>query len=233
MNAFAIKLENDRIFREGSFPEMRSEFAEPAEPAPVQRSAAFRVSEHTLRTDTISAVLQFAGKRVCALNFANANFPGGAYILGGNAQEEALCRASLLFYTIRTVKRYYIRNQLHVLPDYTDGMIWSEGVPIIRDNHGNRLEQLVSCDFITCPAVNRTFAKFLFSKNKLDSTMQHRITQIIALAALKQPDILVLGAFGCGVFGNRRETVYRQFEQAINQYLPDTVRVIFADPHSR
>jgi uncharacterized protein (TIGR02452 family) len=230
MNYLQIKLENDRIFREGSFPEMRSEYVAEVTPVPAPRSGPFRVQEHLLRTDTISAVLQFPGKHVCALNFANANFPGGAYVLGGNAQEEALCRASLLYYTIRTAKSYYIRNHLHILPDYTDGMIWSENVPVIRDNQGNRLETPVNCDFITCPAVNRTFAKFLMPRRKLDSVMERRITGIIGLAAQKKPDVLILGAFGCGVFGNRRETVYPMFEQAIGQYLSDAIEVVFADP---
>ena len=230
MNYLQIKLENDRIFREGDFPEMRSAVYADLTPKAVTRSGTFRVSEHLLQTDTISAVLQYPDKRVCALNFANANFPGGAYILGGSAQEEALCRASLLYYTIRTAHAYYRHNHLHVLPDYTDSMIYSEHVPVIRDNTGNRLTTPAESDFITCPAVNRTFAKLLMSGKKLDTVMERRITQIIALAADRSPDVLILGAFGCGVFGNRRETVYPMFEQAINRYLPETVEVIFADP---
>ncbi|MBR2087065.1 MAG: TIGR02452 family protein [Oscillospiraceae bacterium] len=230
MNYLQIKLENDRIFREGDFPEMRSAVYADLTPKAVTRSGTFRVSEHLLQTDTISAVRQYPDKRVCALNFANANFPGGAYILGGSAQEEALCRASLLYYTIRTAHAYYRRNHLHVLPDYTDSMIYSEHVPVIRDNTGNRLTAPAECDFITCPAVNRTFAKLLMSGKKLDAVMERRITQIIVLAADRSPDVLILGAFGCGVFGNRRETVYPMFEQAINRYLPETVEVVFADP---
>ena len=230
MNRIAIKLENDALFRKGDFPEMHSEVYAGLPVQEVSRREVFRVSEHLLRTDTISAVLQFRGKRVCALNFANANFPGGGYVLGGNAQEEALCRASLLYYTIRTAKRYYWRNRLHVLPDYTDSMIYSENVPVIRDNAGKRLASPMNCDFITCPAVNRTFAKLLFSGRNLDRKMAHRIEQIIALAAEKLPEVLILGAFGCGMFGNKRETIYPLFETAINQYLPDGVQVIFADP---
>ena len=225
-----IKFGNDTIFRGSNFPEMRSEVYLGLPMQNVSRQEVFRVNEHLLRTDTISAVLQFRDKRVCALNFANANFPGGAYILGGSAQEEALCRASLLYYTIRTAKPFYRANRLHMLPDYTDHMIYSERVPIIRDNQGSFLKMPMDCDFITSPAVNRTFAKFLFQSGKLDSIMQRRTEQIIALAAQKQPEILILGAFGCGVFGNRRETVYPMFEQAINQYLPDDIQVIFADP---
>ena len=226
-----IKLQNDRIFREGSFPKMRSEYVSDIDPVPVVRNTEFRVRENLLRTDTVSAILSFPNRHVCALNFANANVPGGAYVLGGNAQEEALCRATLLYYTIRTARGFYRRNRLHVLPDYTHGMIFSSTVPVIRDNDGNRLENPVACDFITSPAVNRTFAKFLFSRARLQRTMAERIGRIVALAARNQPDVLVLGAYGCGAFGNRRETVYPQFEQAINRYLPDNVQVVFADPH--
>lgn len=230
MKHSTIKHENDAYFREGSFPEMRSEVFFHIKPQELTRQSVFRVNEHLLRTDTVSAILLHRGKRVCALNFANANFPGGAYFLGGNAQEEALCRASLLYYTIRTAKRFYRANRLHVLPDYTDHMIYSEHVPVIRNNAGTLLEMPMDCDFITSPAVNRTFAKVLFSAKKLDSIMQNRIGQIIALAAQQSPEVLILGAYGCGVFGNRRESVYPIFENAINRYLPDDVQVVFADP---
>lgn len=230
MDHLRIKLENDRIFRERDFPEMCSEVLAELTPQSVERTADFTVQAHLLQTDTISAVLQFRGKRVCALNFANANVPGGAYSLGGNAQEEALCRASLLYYTIRTAHAFYNANRLHTLPDYTDTMIYSENVPIIRDNAGNLLETQMLCDFITSPAVNRRLAKAILPGKKLDQTMQRRIEKIITLAAIKHPDILILGAYGCGVFGNRRESVYPMFESAINQYLPDDIQVIFADP---
>ena len=78
MNPLLVKLRNDRIFRGGSFPEMRSEYVSDIAAVPVARTTEFRVRNHLLRTDTISAVLSFPGRRVCALNFANANFPGGA-----------------------------------------------------------------------------------------------------------------------------------------------------------
>ena len=230
MNALQIKHENDALFRDGHFPEMRSEIFRDIPADPVQRETAFRGEEHILQTDTVSAVLQFRGRRVCALNFANANFPGGAYVLGGNAQEEALCRASLLYYTIRTAHGFYRANHLHVLPDYTDTMIYSRHVPVIRDNAGNRLETPMNCDFLTSPAVNRTFAKFLMPQRRIDRIMAGRIEKIIQLAAMQRPEVLILGAFGCGVFGNRREAVYPLFEAAINQYLPEDMEVIFADP---
>ena len=136
----------------------------------------------------------------------------------------------MLYYTIRNQKDYYRRNRLHILPDYTDTMIYSENVPIIRNDFGELLEKTVLCNFITSPAVNRTFAKFIFSQKKINNIMYSRIEKIIMLSLEKKTDILILGAFGCGMFGNRRETILPMFEEIINKYVPDSIEVIFAIP---
>ncbi len=228
----SIKRENDRIFKEGTFPDMRSEtVAEFPDIPEITRTERFSVPENISKETTIQSVLRNAEKgKVIALNFANAMFPGGGYVLGGNAQEESLCRASLLYYTIKKQKKYYRKNRLHVLPDYTDTMIYSENVPVIRDDHGKLLEKPMKCSFITSPAVNRTFAKFMMPGRRIDRIMQQRVRRIVMLAASKKPDIIILGAFGCGVFGNRREKVLPVFEEMINRYVPDDIQVIFAIP---
>ena len=41
---------------------------------------------------------------------------------------------------------------------------------------------------------------------------------------------IVLGAFGCGMFGNRREKVLPVFEEMINSYVPEDIEVVFAIP---
>ncbi|MDE6664760.1 MAG: TIGR02452 family protein [Ruminococcus sp.] len=227
-----IKSDNDRIFKNGDFHKMISETVFSVSEIPeIKREKYFSVAENTIKTTTIQAVLDRAGHgNITALNFANAMYAGGAYVLGGNAQEESLCRASMLYYTIRNQKDYYRKNRLHILPDYTDTMIYSENVPVIRNENGKLLEKPVLCNFITSPAVNRTFAKFMFSDKKINNIMYSRIKKIIMLALEKKTDILILGAFGCGMFGNKRETIFPMFEEIINKYVPDSVEVIFAIP---
>ena len=224
-----IKFENDRIFKNSDYSQMKSQVYHSVHSNIIQRKQKFIVKEHLIKSDTISAILNQNSGKIIALNFANANIAGGGYILGGQAQEEALCRASLLYNTIKTAKSYYWKNRLHLLPTYTHTMIYSENVPIIRDNDGNLLDTPKLCDFITAPAVNKIFAQFMFFPKKINKIMQERINRIIQLAALKKPDILILGAFGCGAFGNKREVVYPMFENAINQYIDDSVKIIFAD----
>lgn len=231
MGNLKIKRENDRIFKESDFQGMSSEtITESPEVQPKEGTNPWCVYENTEKLTTVECILANAGKRMIALNFANAMYPGGGYVLGGNAQEESLCRASVLFYTIRTQKNFYRKNRLHILPDYTDTMIYSENVPVIRNEHGERLEKLVLCDFITCPAVNRTFAKFMFTRRRINHKMFVRIEKIIKLAVSKKPEVLILGAFGCGMFGNKQKKVLPMFEEIINKYVPDDIKVIFAIP---
>lgn len=232
MNYLKIKSENDSIFKNGNFPNMKSyTVSDMPVPQKIQRKSYFSVAENTVRMKTIECILANKDNgKIIALNFANAMQAGGAYIMGGNAQEESLCRASLLYYTIKTQSEYYNANRKHILPDYTDYMIYSANVPVIRDDSGKLLEKSVDCNFITSPAVNRTVAKAMFSDNVIAEKMTVRINKIISLALSENPDILILGAFGCGVFGNKREVVMDIFEKAINSFIPDDIKVIFAVP---
>ena len=197
----------------------------------IKRIVPFTVADNIADMSTLECILRNRNRsHIIALNFANALFPGGGYVLGGNAQEESLCRSTLLYYTIRTQKNFYLKNLLHVLPDYTDTLIYSGNVPVIRNQNDKLLKNPCRCDFITCPAVNRRFAKFMFHEICLAYTMKRRIEKIAAFAVSKKPDLIILGAFGCGAFGNDPKTVFKTFEEAINKCVPDDIDVIFAVP---
>ncbi len=229
MTNISIKKANDKLYKTNMFECMRSEFVKDFVPVEKNEISDFSVSENTVKLTTTGCIIQNAGKKMIALNFANAIVAGGAYIIGGSAQEESLCRASGLYYTIKQQKSFYRQNRLHIFADYTDGMIFSENVKVIRDDAGNILENPVMCDFITCPAVNRYEAFFLGSK-KLDMVMKRRIEKILSFAESKHPEILILGAFGCGAFGNKRETVFPLFEEAIKKYSGRKTKIVFAVP---
>lgn len=224
-----IKYENDVYFEERSFPDMKSEYYPNFTGTDTGTGLRFRVSENAKKLTTTACILENAGKKIVALNFASARNPGGGYVIGANAQEEALCRCSMLYYTIRECKEYYAVNKAHKGADYTDGMIYSSNVPVIRDDSGKQITPVL-CDFITCPAVNRRRAKPYIGDDKLNAVMKKRIDGIVALALSKKPELIVFGAFGCGVFGNSRETVYPLFEKAIERYWDGEARIIFADP---
>jgi len=64
------------------------------------RKEEYNVTSNIVKKRTIQCIIDLRKQghkgNIIALNFANAMFPGGGYLLGANAQEESLCRASFL-----------------------------------------------------------------------------------------------------------------------------------------
>ncbi|MBQ5316189.1 MAG: TIGR02452 family protein [Oscillospiraceae bacterium] len=224
-----LKHENDNMFDIGSFDGQYSEYVPDIMPTGFPREEPYRISEHTVPMTTIGCILANRGRDVLALNFANANFAGGGYIFGAKAQEEDICRASGLYYTIKDTVEFYQANHFTDAKGYTHGMIYSSRVPVVRDDNGRILEEPMLCGFITSPAVNRYAARI--SHKKANEIMEERIRRIITLGMQKRPDILVLGKYGCGAFGNRWEEVGPMFERAVNDLTGRTeTEIVFAIP---
>ena len=196
---------------------------------------AFDLAAETVPLDTVTCVqvLRQEGVKgeILALNFANAMAAGGGYRVGGDAQEESLCRCSLLYDELIRQTAFYRNHRLRPTPLYSHAMILTRNVPVIREMSGELLEQPFSCSFLTCAAVNRRVAKLLLIPDSIiRKTMQARIERIMALTAEIAPEVVVLGAFGCGAFGNKRKVVLPMMEQAVRQQLPPEIRVVFAIP---
>lgn len=225
-----IAIENSKLKDSFSIP--KSEIITNVDIKKVNRKSYYSVNDNIVNQSTIDCIIDlrmhFNGN-IIALNFANANFSGGGYILGGDAQEESLCRASMLYYAIKDCNKFYNHNRFKSVPFiYSDYMIYSPNVLIIRNGNDILLDIPVECSFITCPAVNRTFAKFFTSDKKINNIMKSRIEKILSLAVSKNPQVIVLGAWGCGVFDNKKDVVFNLFEKAINEIAPDNIKVIFA-----
>lgn len=204
------------------------------DPTECIRKTPFRIADNTVSADTITCIQQLrrtVSGEIIALNFANANVPGGGYRFGGDAQEESLCRCSLLYAAIAPHKEYYRWHRLHPTPFYSDRMLISPDIPIIRHMDGTLTAEPVRCTFVTCAAVNRRIAELmLIPDHFISKTMNRRIHGILAAMAERAPEAIVLGAFGCGAFGNRRKTVYPMIENAVNSLIPDHISVYFAVP---
>jgi uncharacterized protein (TIGR02452 family) len=71
-----------------------------------------------------------------ALNFASAGSPGGGFLNGARAQEEYLARSSALYGCLQNNPMYRYHQSLRD-PFYSDYVIYSPRVVIIRDDDGN------------------------------------------------------------------------------------------------
>lgn len=146
-----------------------------------------------------------AGRRdVLCLNFASARNPGGGFLGGSEAQEENLAKSSGLYPCIQQMEAFYGANRLNRSCLYLDDMIYSPLVPVFRDDAYAYLDRPYCVSIVTAPAANRG----AIARNDpeslpaLEAVMLNRIELLLALARQHGHGALVLGAWGCGVFGN-------------------------------
>ncbi len=151
------------------------------------------------------------------MNFANAHNPGGGFRLGANAQEEALCRCSTLYASLKSEKasEMYKFNNTHLGRVESDYMILSPQVCVFRNEKCELLEKPFVAAVITLPAPNRRGAAMLAAKKLVAETMTRRIRIMLCIAAKYGYRNLILGAWGCGAFGNSAKDVSEYFHEVL------------------
>jgi uncharacterized protein (TIGR02452 family) len=166
------------------------------------------------------------GEDVVILNFASARRPGGGWLEGARAQEEDLARCSALGYCLSFEDKFYSDNKANASGLYTDGIIYSPVVPFFRDRFYNLTAQPYAVSVITSPAPNVTKLK-PGEEQLLPVVLQYRAKRILEVAAKHEHETIVLGAWGCGVFGNEAQDVSKAFREALKR-VPAFKRVVFA-----
>ena len=164
---------------------------------PPTGATATRVLVANVTTLQASRRLVEAGLRPLALNFANGVQPGGGFLSGARAQEEVLCRSSALHATL-VDDPMYLHHARRPLPDSTDWAIYSPEVPVFRDDDGTALERPWLLDVITSAAP----VAYRIGQQNAGDLLNSRIRRVLAIAASHGHQSLVLGAWGCGAFGN-------------------------------
>ncbi|MFD9483334.1 TIGR02452 family protein [Streptomyces sp. NPDC059991] len=141
---------------------------------------------------------------VAVLNFASARNPGGGFLNGAQAQEEALCRSSALYPTLLRAPGFYEHHRADRDVFYTDRVIHSPGVPVFRDDRGRLLDEPFRVGFLTSPAPNAGVIRRRTPEavDRIPQALASRAERVLETAASCGYRRLVLGAWGCGVFRN-------------------------------
>lgn len=170
----------------------------------------------------IRRLRQEARTNIGCLNFASAKNPGGGFLNGAEAQEEALSRASALYDCLLGVPEYYARNRASQSCLYLDIVIATPDVPFFRDDDGLLLEEPLLASVVTAPAPNAGAVM----NNEPDRvaevapTLRRRAELVLHAAAHAGIEHLVLGAWGCGVFRNDPRMVARTFADLLGPGSP-------------
>lgn len=170
---------------------------------------------------------------VAVLNFASARNPGGGYVNGAQAQEEALCRGSALYTCLLRVPDFFAAHRADRSPFYSDRVIHSPAVPVHRDDRGRLLEEPYAVGFLTSAAPN---AGVIARQSPADAALipaalASRSERVLEVAAAEGYRRLVLGAWGCGVFRNDPADVARSFRTLLTdggRFAGRFERVVFA-----
>ena len=179
--------------------------------SPIKTS--FEVNNETTLHAASRLVNQQGIKKVLCLNFASGKNPGGGFLRGTQAQEESLARATGLYPCIAQMTAMYNNRNLGSAL-YTDDMIYSPQVPVIRDDEDKFLDKPFLVSILTAPAVKVGEVREKGNQEELDrieSTMFSRTEKLLSIAAIQGYKLLVLGAWGCGVFRNNPDNVARYF----------------------
>jgi uncharacterized protein (TIGR02452 family) len=186
--------------------------------------AGTRVQVANETTLGVSLRLVESGLRPLALNFANGIHPGGGFLGGAKAQEEVLCRSSALYRTLLDDPMYEAhRNRPQ--PDSTDWAIYSPDVPVFRKDDGTELNQPWLLSFITCAA---PYAPKIGQPESGD-LLQKRIHRVLSIAQAFGYSSLVLGAWGCGAFGNDPRRTAVDFRNGLeNDFRGAFSEIVFA-----
>ncbi len=201
----------------------------PTSPLPESSSGDHRTGIEVRNETTLAAAerLMASGNRPVVLNFASTTHPGGGFLSGARAQEEYLARSSGLYACLRDNPMYEFHRSRRD-PLYTNYAIYSPDVPVLRSDDGRLFERAYTVGIITSPAVN---AKALDQERRpeIRPAMWARILRVLAVGVVHRHDAIVLGAWGCGAFGNDGDEIAGLFKKALEENFKGAYkRVIFA-----
>lgn len=163
--------------------------------------------------------------KIGVLNFASAKHPGGGFVTGAMAQEEALCHASTLYNQIKDSKMYTYNQAMCSSTLYNDSMNVCNSY-FIKNGRGDFVFP-VPATVVTSAAVNRRGLKS-FEHKFVEYTMKRRMEEVMQMFIRYRCKILVLGAFGCGVFGNDPKFVAETWRDLLIRYGGYFDKVVFA-----
>ena len=187
---------------------------------------------------SFEAAKGYSGKRVAVLNFANNHNIGGAPF-SASAQEESLCRCSTLLPCLEAMRKvfYEYHSKLYMAGrlDYmgNDDIIYTPDVVVFKSDERSDLiiprmmprEQWYKVDVITCaaPQLNRARRPANYK-----AIISRRIKRILDTAAKAGAQVLILGKWGCGAFGNSLEVVASTFMTLLRNYNFEVVEFALA-----
>ncbi|KAF2104687.1 hypothetical protein NA57DRAFT_70895 [Rhizodiscina lignyota] len=155
-------------------------------------------------------------KNVAILNMASPLRPGGGFLSGATSQEEFLCMRTTLYPSLR--------EQFYRLPEV--GAVWSPNILVFRNSSADAADQpqqerfwvdAISAAALRFPEVELKWRKtdktddvtrqeevadLVYADKKDADLLRRKIKAVLQILRSKGVEQVVLGAWGCGAYGN-------------------------------
>lgn len=180
--------------------------------------------------DSVSAIGKYQKGKTAVLNFADFKSAGGLFMKGSKAQEESLCHESFLYNVLAECKSFYQWNNENKNRGlYLNRALYSPEIYFFVG------EKTIPCDVITCAAPNKSAAHRYQNVSNEENTkyLKERIQFVLDIARQQEVETLILGAYGCGVFGQDGQEVASIFKSFLTKNYRCFDTVIFAIPKGR
>ena len=168
---------------------------------------------------------------LAVLDFASFLYPAGGYERGNWGQEQALCAESFLFNVLREHAGWYAENRRrHVNCHlYRNRALVVPRVRFERDRYHSYADVIVAA----APDARRAREEYRVDDEALLAALRSRVRLVMAIADELGHERVVLGAFGCGVFGWDAAVVAEAFRAELAGGGHVAREVVFAVPRGR
>lgn len=174
-----------------------------------------------LDCDTLDLAAQYViepHSDVLVLNMASEFKPGGGVRSGKTAQEECIFRRT----------DAVLGHPTEWYPLQSNQAVYVPSVQVFKDSCYNILQHPFDISLITMPALRKPRLFFGEYTDSDYTVMEQKINGIFKVAITHGHTHLVLGALGCGVFGNPPYQVAEIFKKCIEKYGQHFVKIGFA-----
>lgn len=134
--------------------------------------------------------------------FGSAYKPGGGVVNGSKAQEEDIALHSSWYFQARHNDDFF--KMQHENYNYSDYAVYTEKSLLLTDQYNQPLSENKTISLITAAAPNLTACKennISYDLQNIYNIYEKRVRGLLAFAEERKHKELILGPWGCGVFG--------------------------------
>jgi hypothetical protein len=188
--------------------------------------------------ETVLKLSKATGKTYAVLNMANATLPGGFYLDGWGTQEENMyrrtnCHFYVLDEELDNDKVFYTQEMTDLINGVSDEVYLDVKIPRICIKKtggldGSGYEDLPTTDYFMFYELKSAAEIKSHNDPFNEVSMRKKIAAQLNTLKIKGIRCVVLGAFGCGTFGNPADEVAKIYSEELQNHIGDFDDVVFA-----